>query len=263
MNQTASARLLSFLTTVFLPSYSARKRLAFRYLRGSGLEIGALHHPLAVPPGVAVRYVDLVDREENARRYPHLDESRIVVTDICDDGFELATISDESQDFVIANHLLEHAPNPLHVVLTWLRVLKSNGILFMTLPDGTRNFDQGRQITPLEHLVDDYERVKQGDLERFARNNREHYREFVEIAIPNLNRRRQRRPMTAERQQEYLEELVAKQSTDPHFHVFSRNSMIQFCSYLISAHAPDVSVLEIVSSRFGQEYVLVLKKLRV
>ena len=261
MNGTIIARLMTFLSeSVLFPSLSARKKLAFRYLHGTGLEIGALQHPLETPPGVTVRYVDCVIREENILRYPHLDESRIVVTDIIDDGFELATIPDNSQDFVIANHLLEHAPNPLQTLLTWHRVLKKCGILFITLPNGTRNFDQGRGITPLEHIVEDYTMVKNGELEQFARNNREHYREFVEISIPNLNRMRLRRPMTEERKQEYLEKLVAEQSTDAHFHLFTRKSMNQLVTHLIAGYARNLSLLETVRSRFGQEYVLILKK---
>jgi SAM-dependent methyltransferase len=261
MNGTIIARLMTFLSeAVLFPSLSARKKLAFRYLHGTGLEIGALQHPLETPPGVTVRYVDYVTRDENILRYPHLDESRIVSTDLIDDGFELATIHDDSQDFVIANHLLEHAPNPLQTLLNWHRVLKKSGILFITLPNGTRNFDQGRRITPLEHIVEDYELVKKGDLEQFAQNNREHYREFVEISLPNLNRMRQRRPMTEERKQEYLEKLVAEQSTDAHFHLFTRKSMKQLCAHLIAGYAGDLSLMETVRSRFGQEYVLILQK---
>lgn len=255
------ARFLKFLSeSVFFPSYAARKRLAFRCLRGSGLEIGALQHPLETPPGVAVRYVDLVSREENIRRYPHLEPARIVETDLYDDGFTLSSIPDGSQNFVVANHLLEHAPNPLQALLNWHRVLKRGGILFMTIPDGTRNFDQGRPVTPLEHIVEDYELVRNGDREEFARRNREHLREFVEISIPNLNRVRQRRPMTPERQREYLEQLVAEGSTDPHLHVFSRTSMAQLCRHLIVAQAPDFTLQEMVPSRLGREHVVILQK---
>ena len=253
--------LLTFLTeSLLFPSISVRKKLAFRYLHGTGLEIGALQHPLEAPPGVIVRYVDYVTREENIRRYPHLDEARIVVTDHIDDGFELTVIPNDSQDFVIANHVLEHAPNPLQTLLNWDRVLKKDGIIFITLPNGARNLDRGRRITPLEHLVEDYDLVKNGEREQFARHNREHYREFVEIAIPNLNRMRQRRPMTEERKQEYVEKLAAEQSTDAHFHVFTRNSMKQLCAHLIAAHAHNLTLLETARSRFGHEYVLILKK---
>ena len=97
-------------------------------------------------------------------------------------------------------------------------------------------------------------------MEQFARNNRKHYREFVEISIPNLNRMRQRRPMTEERKQEYLEKLAAETSTDAHFHLFSRKSMKQLCTHLIAVHARTLSLREIVRSRFGHEYVLILKK---
>ncbi len=254
-------RFLTFLSAILFPSYSARSRMALHYLHGSGLEIGALQHPLELPPGAVVRYVDEVTREENIRRHPHLDGSRIVATDVLDDGFVLTTIPSESQDFVVANHLLEHAPNPLQALMTWRRVLKKNGTLLMTLPNGARNFDRGRRVTRLEHLAKDYELVQRGELEQFAQRNAEHYREFVEISIPNLNRMRRRRPMTPERQREYLEQLIAGNSTDPHFHVFTRESMIRLCTHLVAFHAPDLSLVETVRSRGGHEYILIMKKL--
>jgi SAM-dependent methyltransferase len=261
MAGTLTARFMTFLwESVFFPSYSARKRSAFSYLRGSGLEIGALQHPLETPPGVVVRYLDQVTRDENVRRYPHLDAARIVENDLLGDGFTLAAIASQSQDFIIANHLLEHAPNPLQVLVNWRRVLKRNGILFLTIPNGAGNFDSGREITPLAHLAEDYELVKNGELEQFSRRNREHYREFVEISIPNLNRIRRRRPMTPQRQQEYLEELIAAESTDPHVHLFSKESLKELCAHLTTTLAPDLFLQEITPSRLGQEYVVVLKK---
>jgi SAM-dependent methyltransferase len=263
MVATGISRCLTFLAeSLLFPSYSARKRISFRYLRGTGLEIGALQHPLETSPGVIVRYVDHVSREENVRRYPHLDSARIVATDILDDGFALTAIPPESQDFVIANHLLEHAPNPLQTLVNWHRVLKENGTLFMTLPNGAKNFDRGRRITPLTHLVEDYQLVKNGDLELFAQRNREHYQEFVEISLPNLNRIRRRRPMTQERQREYLEQLIREQSTDPHFHLFTKESMVQLCTHLITLHAPDLLLQAIISSRLGHEYVIIMEKQR-
>jgi hypothetical protein len=41
-----------------------REDLARRYLSGDGLEIGALTAPLRTPPGVTVRYVDRLSRED-------------------------------------------------------------------------------------------------------------------------------------------------------------------------------------------------------
>ena len=252
--------LRTLLPDLLFPSRTARRRLAARYLRGAGIEIGALHLPLETPPGVTVRYLDLVERAENVRRYPHLDPARIVGTDIIDDGFTLATVADSSQNFVVANHLLEHAPNPLLVLETWSRVLAAGGVLFLTLPDGTRNFDRGRPVTPLAHLVEDYDLERSGDREEIARRTREHCREFVAVSLANLNRLRRRRPLTPERQREYVEELVASGSTDPHLHVFDREAMDRLCSRFTTRHCPDIALQEIVPSRFGEEYVLILVK---
>lgn len=258
------SRAAAFVTdAILLPSLSTRKRLAFKYLRGKGLEIGALQHPLQTPPGVTVRYVDQVTREENIGRYPHIPPSRIVQTDLLADGFSLAAVPSGSQDFIIANHILEHAPNPVQTVMNWNRVIKYGGVLFMTIPDGTRNFDAGRTVTPLDHITEDYELVRSGAHSQFALRNREHYREFVEISIPNLNRIRRRRPMTRERQQDYMDKLAAEQSTDAHFHVFSRASLSRFCRLLTDDYIPDLSLQQIAPSRFGQEYVVVMTKKRV
>jgi hypothetical protein len=59
-----------------------------------------------------VRYVDYVTREENLRKFPELDPRTLVTPDIVDDGFVLANVPAESQQFVAANHVLEHASNP-------------------------------------------------------------------------------------------------------------------------------------------------------
>src|ERR1700748_3538530 len=44
--------------------WTYREDLARRYLRGRGLEIGALTTPLRLPPGVSARYVDRLPRDE-------------------------------------------------------------------------------------------------------------------------------------------------------------------------------------------------------
>jgi len=41
----------------------------------------------------------------------------------------------ESQDFIIANHVLEHVINVIQSVRRWYEVLKPNGILYLSVPD--------------------------------------------------------------------------------------------------------------------------------
>ena len=248
--------------TVLFPSYSVRKKLSFRYLRGSGLDIGALHNPLEVPPGVTVTYVDYATREENIKKFPLIDASRIVVTDYVADGCELAGIPNASQDFVIANHVLEHSANPLQTLLHWHRVLKGAGILFMTIPNGDKSFDYGREITTIGHLADDYELVKAGDMEKFKEKNWAHYREFVEISIPNLHRvqRNLKTYETAEARNAYIDKLARESSDDAHFHVFTKASLTAFLDYMIANYAGDFALRELVPSRSDSEFVVILEK---
>ncbi|MCU1362133.1 MAG: Methyltransferase type 11, partial [Ilumatobacteraceae bacterium] len=62
--------------------FDARLELAARYLFGEGLEIGALHQPLAVPADVNVRYIDRTTVAELRREYPELNDWNLVEADV-------------------------------------------------------------------------------------------------------------------------------------------------------------------------------------
>lgn len=126
-----------------------------RLLSGSGIEIGALHRPCDVPH-LRVQYVDRLTRPELERQYPELEGHAIVEADIIDDAETLATIPDGSQDFVIANHVIEHTSNPIGAMLTWCRVLRKGGRLFLAVPDKRATFDKDRQLTSIDHVLEDY-----------------------------------------------------------------------------------------------------------
>jgi SAM-dependent methyltransferase len=133
-----------------------REALAAHYLRGAGLEIGALHNPLRVLRGVRVRYVDRMTREDLRRHYPELAKRALVRVDVVDDGERLTTVHDSSQDFVIANHFFEHCEDPLRTLTQLLRVLRPGGVLFMCVPDKRFTFDASRDVTPFAHIARDY-----------------------------------------------------------------------------------------------------------
>jgi hypothetical protein len=64
-----------------------RMLLAARYLRGEGIEIGALGRPLPMPAGARVRQVDRLSAAEMAAHYPDMAKKRHVrAPDIVDDG---------------------------------------------------------------------------------------------------------------------------------------------------------------------------------
>jgi SAM-dependent methyltransferase len=188
--------------------FVAREDLARRYLSGSGIEIGALGFPLRVPPGVAVRYVDHLPREEliafNRRSFElaHIDAQAIPPVDVVDDGGTLPTFADASLDFVIANHVLEHIEDPVDALANWLRVLRGGGVLFLSLPDARRTYDAPRERTSVEHVLRDHREGPQT-------SRREHYEEWARIldAVP------------AERVAARAEEFAAEDARH-HFHVW-------------------------------------------
>ena len=149
-----------------------RTFLAKQYLRGRGIEIGALHLPLVLPWGAHVKYIDRKTVKALRQEYPELRAFPLVRVDIVDDGKKLEKIKSESQDFLIANHFLEHCENPIGAIESFLRVLKKGGILYMAIPDKRFTFDINRPITKLKHLLKDYT----GGV---ASSREEHYREWA------------------------------------------------------------------------------------
>lgn len=160
-----------------LPVYlDARTAFANSYLLGDGLEIGPLHQPLAVPAHAHVRYVDRMTSAQLRSEYPELADWDLTEVDVVDDGEKLATIAPESQDFIVANHFLEHTENPIGTIETHLGKLKPGGVLFYAVPDKRFTFDFRRETTPIEHMVADAE-------EGPERSRPEHYEEWCRHVI--------------------------------------------------------------------------------
>ena len=122
-----------------------RAQLAKRHLWGEGVEIGAMHHPLTPHSKMIVKYVDNTSLEDNLVRFPQLLGKKLIRPDYIEDGFRLTSFTDNSQNFVIANHVLEHSPNPLGVLINWARVLRPGGSMLLTVPIAEFCFDRGRQ----------------------------------------------------------------------------------------------------------------------
>jgi predicted SAM-dependent methyltransferase len=186
---------------------ATRDDLAFRYLRGDGIEIGALYRPQRVPPGARVRYVDHASEADLYRIYPEHDW--VKAPDVVDEGEKLTKFGDESVDFVIANHMLEHVEDPVAALHTFLRVVRPGGIVFVTLPDARHSFDQRRARTTVDHILRDH---RDGP----AVSRDEHYAEWAHV-IEGL-------------QGDALDRRVAEyaaQGTRNHFHVWELDSFLE------------------------------------
>ena len=154
--------------------FRARAAIAATFLRGDGIEIGALHQPLRVPRSARVKYVDRMPAAELRRHYQELAAERLVDVDIIDNGETLATIADGTQDFLIANHFLEHCQDPIRTVQNLFRVLKAGAVLYLAVPDKRFTFDRDRPSTTIEHVTRDF-------VEGPAWSKRGHFEEWVRL----------------------------------------------------------------------------------
>lgn len=160
-----------------------RQFISEAFLHGDGIEIGAFASPLWVSSQARVRYVDKYELEQLDASFKiagltladfGTDISAVVRPDIVDDGECLSKVGDLSQDFVIANHVLEHFEDPIKGFKNMLRVLKHGGLLYLSLPEMRHSFDRTRPPTPFDHLLQDYEQGPQG-------SRKAAYREFAAI----------------------------------------------------------------------------------
>lgn len=218
-----------------------RPALARQFLRGSGLEIGALWNPLRVPRSVAVTYVDRLDLPALREHYPELRDKPLVPVDVIDDGETLASIATGSQNFLIANHFLEHAQDPIGTLGRHLEILKPGGILFLGVPEQRWTFDRDRPTTTLEHLHRDHE-------EGPSWSYLDHVREVGRVTLRLAG--------------EELEAYVAHvQATDyrVHFHVWTRDSLQEMLRDLRRRGLP-FEVVALCANRPQEENIVVLEK---
>jgi SAM-dependent methyltransferase len=216
-----------------------REDVALRFLRGDGIEIGALDFPLRLPRGARVRYVDHLDAAGLRETYNGtLREGRpLVVPDVVDDGARLASFEDASLGFVVANHMLEHVEDPIAALQHQLRVLRPGGVLYLTLPDARDSFDAPRKRTTIEHLLRDHRDGPQV-------SRREHYEECARSIEGH------RDDILTKR----VEEMEAE-GLRPHFHVWEP---VTFAGFLAALDLP--FSLELLQAGVGEFLVVVRKQ---
>ena len=127
----------------------------------SGIEYGPLHRVI-MPRDLCpkVRYVDFKPRDQLVRHYakdPNVDVSLIPEIDIVTSGRKITEfVDDESIDFVVASHVLEHVPNFIGWLETNLRLLRPGGRIALAFPDRRFCFDLAKQPTSFHEVVAAY-----------------------------------------------------------------------------------------------------------
>ena len=250
--QSLLSKLLEFRNKFFSPQSESSEETGregmLRMLSGTGIEIGALHRPCEAPH-LNIKYVDRLTREELLEQYPELLNEHIVETDILDDAESLATLAEGSQDFVIANHVVEHMRDPIGAMLAWQRVLRVGGRLFLAAPDKHHTFDKDREITEIEHLLLDFQHP---DPDR----DRQHFEEFALYVSCKT--------FKVKPESEYLQfaSELQKKEYSIHYHVWDYPSFSAFIM-MLQSQFPQFSLKRIASMpTTSDEFIFILEKKR-
>ncbi len=225
-----------------IPQHMLEKRqtVSEKYLTGQGIEVGALHYPLWVSKKASVKYVDRLSIEELRFQYPELNNFELVKIDIIDDGEKLSKVQDNSLDFLIGNHMLEHCENPLGTIRSHLSKLINQGILYYAVPNKKHSFDIDRPITSFEHLVKD-------DQQGSKMSRYQHFYEWVTL----VNK------VSDEKIEERIQKLL-QINYSIHFYVWDE---IAFQEFLLKAQSYLVRTFEILHvEQNDTEIITILKK---
>jgi SAM-dependent methyltransferase len=223
-----------------------RMGISANFIKGEGIEIGALNIPLYITADARVKYVDRITAEEHTSIFKDMKLENIVPVDIIDDGDTLSKIPDRSQDFVIANHFIEHCENPIMTIKNLLRVLRGDGILFMAIPDKRYTFDIDRAETSMDHFLRDY---REGP----SWSEDMHYDDFVRKTEWSRDCK------TAEDIAKVIRHLKDI-NFSIHFHVWTHSTMIDF--FQLMRHElsfPFEMILSVAPHHGSNESIFILK----
>ncbi len=217
-----------------------RSHLAKEVIRGEGIEIGGLHCPVLLPENCQVTYVDRYPHTLKRETYRELNDYLLIIPTILASSETLGPIKQASLDFIIANHMLEHSENPIQVLLNMSSKLKSDGLVYLAIPDKRASFDKKRSITPPNHILSDF-------VDGPHASRESHMREYGK-KVMNLREKK-------------LEEYIAKfdhNSDDIHFHVWTPNSfreLLQLCETKLEWPYKSYQIFS-----FTEEFIAILRK---
>ncbi len=221
-----------------------RFQLSSKYLKGTGLEIGAGAVPLQTAGDAKTEYLDYAPKTFIAQHFG-ISEDQV----LCDlvGSMESIPAKANTYDFVAASHVLEHLEDPIRGLKEVFRVLKKEGVLFLVVPNiKSSEFDFNRNVLPISHFIEEHEN------EDIKRNNKlVHYREFVSSSQikPDVNLK-----AYESRVEEFIES-----DRRIHFHAYGPRLLIALINHVSNHFAVEPKILDSFYFEFSNELILVLK----
>lgn len=181
-------------------------------LVGAGYEIGAGERPSCVPSACEVTYIDKFTFEEASDgSFRNKTKNNLVSVSHYEEMEQLKSIPDDSAEFFIACHVIEHVPNVIRGFREIHKKLRRGGHFILVVPDKRYIFDADRPTTSLEHFIADDAASETPTLE--------HYLEYARRSKHDINW-----------QATGLHDYQNKK--DCHFHTFTPDSFQELLSYI-------------------------------
>jgi predicted SAM-dependent methyltransferase len=197
--------------------WTSLRELSACTLRGRGIEFGAGTAPFCVPPGCDVEFADFFSKPQLFERsYKSQLEANADFVDLqyVTTIEEISGVPDESLDFIVACHVIEHTRNPVKAIARSFECLKKGGKLVLVVPDKRLTFDKTRELTTLEHNIADY---MHPDTQRDEQHYFDYCRNVMGISDDTLD--------------SFVRSAIER-NMDLHFHVWTYDSFLSLTSYI-------------------------------
>jgi predicted SAM-dependent methyltransferase len=126
---------------------------------GCGVEVGPSVNPIAPKKnGYNVQIIDHMNREQLTEKYRdhHVNLENIEDVDFVWQGESYSELTGKRNyyDWIIASHVIEHAPDLIAFLNDCASILKDDGVLSLAIPDKRYCFDHYRPISGLSQIID-------------------------------------------------------------------------------------------------------------
>ena len=181
-------------------------------------------------------------------RYPELAEEPLMPVSVIGNAQDLSELSDDSVDFVVANHLFEHLDNPILGMTEMVRVLRPSGVLYLALPEPRVTFDSKRDLTTVQHVLDEY---RDGP----DRTREAHFTEWVERVEAHLEGNKGQDVPARVR-------FLAEVDYSIHFHVWRPDTFIDFLAATRAETGIELELVDFAPCHGGEdnEFIFVFHK---
>jgi hypothetical protein len=232
----------------------------------STLEIGALNTPTIRPGECDTHFLDWFHTGELKAKHadnPKIDPADLVEVDYVVKSRDFASEIAEPVDLLIANHVLEHVPDPIHWLAQAAKCVTDDGRLFLSFPDRRYTFDYfRRENDAIDMLVANHEERLVASAEDVARHLY-YYTDITHLDIWESGPPVSFRPrMTLESALQQAGEL-SREYTDVHCWVFTGDSFIRTFEALRASRHVSWAIDKWEPVQPGQnEMRLLLRKIR-